>query len=511
MSDEFTLDVSEILEVRSEEERTIEGRIVPYGIPIEHSRGVEQFAMGVFAEVHPEDVPLLWHHDPREPIGRMTAIVERDDGAYGTFKVADTARGRDYMALVREKVVAGLSIGFNPGTWDTEKNGTRTHRRVDLREVSAVTYPAYAGAQVTAVRNREENSQMPDELVAEATPTTTTDAEEASPVEVRTADLDEIRDAIREVRAELAAPTRTTDEGPSGLDVFSYMVALAAKAEIPSELRAIADVVADLGTGDASGLTPDYYWAAGLKENTDRSRPLFASAGAAQFPAYGNSLVTGKVTQEPTGQSGVAQKTAITTTALRVAPVEFPIVWHKIALDIAIELAEQGNPDAIGVASRAMLRWYAKATDVDAATKAQAAAANTGAPFSGLADLGAIAGALVAAGQTIEDETGLFGDIVALSPENFGAFLAMTGASGPWDSDTPRDLTLRSISWAGFRIFRDPNVTEGLQYNSESFRVGEKNPIAVAATNVEKMGYDRGYIGATVVDLWAEGIVEHAT
>jgi HK97 family phage prohead protease len=509
LSDEFTLDVTEILEVRSEEERIIEGRIVPYGIPIEHSRGTEQFALGAFSEVHPEDIPLLWHHDPREPIGRMTGIVERDDGAYGTFKVADTARGRDYMALVREKVVAGLSIGFNPGSWDTAKNGTRTHKRVDLREVSAVTYPAYAGAQVTAVREREEHPTMPDEQpVAEATPITT-DAEE-TPVEVRMADLDEIRDAIREVRAELGTPTRTTDEGPSGLDVFSYMVALAAKAEIPAELRAIADVVSDLGTNDASGLTPDYYWAAGLKENADRSRPLFASAGAAQFPAYGNSLVTGKVTQEPTGQSGTPQKAVLTTTALRVGAVEFPIVWHKIALDIAIELAEQGNPDAIGVASRAMLRWYAKATDVDAATKAQAAAANTGTAFSSLTDLAAIAGALVAAGQTIEDETGLFGDIVALSPENFGAFLAMTGASGPWDSDTPRDLTLRSISWAGFRIFRDPNVTEALQYNSESFRVGEKNPIAVAATNVEKMGYDRGYIGATVVDLWAEGIVEHA-
>jgi hypothetical protein len=247
-----------------------------------------------------------------------------------------------------------------------------------------------------------------------------------------------------------------------------------------------------------------------LKENADASRPFFASAGSAQFPTYGNNLVTGKITQEPTGQSDVAQKAAITTTALRVAPVSFPIIWHKIALDIAIELAEQGNPDALGVASRAMLRWYARATDDDAVTKAEAAAVNTGTAWSTLTDLGDIAGALVAAGQTIEDETGAFGDIVALSPANFGAFLAMTGASGPWDSDTPRDLTLRAISWGGFTLFRDPNVTEALQYNSQSVRVGERNPIAVGATNVEKMGYDRGYIGATVVDLWNEGIVEHA-
>jgi hypothetical protein len=349
---------------------------------------------------------------------------------------------------------------------------------------------------------------MTDETatVPETVPETT---DEPAAVEVRAADLEEIRTAVREIRAEIGSGLRTTDDPEiSGIDVFQGLIA--SHLGIPIENRAIADVVAGVGAGDASGLAPDFYWAAGLKENTDARRPVVASAGAAQFPEYGNNLVTGKVTQDPTGQSGVPQKTAITSTTLIIDPVSFPIVWHKIALDIAIELAEQGNPDALGVAARAMLRWYAKATDVDAVTKVQAAAANTGVAWSSLTTLEAIAGALVSAGQTIEDETGDFGDIVALSPENFGAFLAMTGASGVWDSDTPRDLTGRSINWAGFQIFRDPNVTEALQYNSESLRVGERNPIEVAATNVEKMGYDRGYIGATVVDLWPEGIVEHA-
>lgn len=513
-TDEIRLDLDVSLDVRSDEARTVEGMLVPYDVPIRHSRGVEQFARGAFADVVPEEVPLLWHHDPRDPIGRLESVVERDDGLYGTFRIADTSRGRDYLALARERVTRGLSVGFNPDESESTRDGVRTHTRVDLREVSAVTWPAYAGSKVLEVRERQQ--AMADENVETTetpeTPETIVD-DQNPPTEVRTADLDEIRDEIRQLRAELGeGPPRETrdDDSKVAIALVESKIGRVLGMAVPEETRAIADVVADLGSSDASGLTPDYYWAAGLKANVDRRRPFVAAAGSAQFPAYGNNLVTGKVTQEPEGESGLAQKTAITSTALEVDPVTFPIVWHKIALDIAIELAEQGNPDALGVAARAMLRWYAKASDTDAVTKAEAAATNTGTAWSSFTTLAEIAAALVAGGTSIEDETGEFGDIVALSPTNFGTFIGLTGASGPWDSDTPRDLTLRSINWAGFRIFRDTNVTEALQYNVESVRVGERNPISVAATNVEKFGYDRGYIGATVVDLWAEGLVEHA-
>lgn len=58
--------------------------------------------------------PLLWQHDPAEPIGIWRELREDAHGLFvkGELFVADIPRAREAYKLLREYVVTGLSIGY---------------------------------------------------------------------------------------------------------------------------------------------------------------------------------------------------------------------------------------------------------------------------------------------------------------------------------------------------------------------------------------------------------------
>nr|WP_248308634.1 HK97 family phage prohead protease [Bosea sp. 124] len=102
----------------------------------------------------PGGVKLLWQHDPAEPIGRWVALAEDGRGLFvrGQLSLA-VARAREIHALMREGAVDGLSIGFRSEKARTEpRSGLRRLERVDLWEVSIVTFPMLPQARVTAVK-----------------------------------------------------------------------------------------------------------------------------------------------------------------------------------------------------------------------------------------------------------------------------------------------------------------------------------------------------------------------
>jgi HK97 family phage prohead protease len=102
-------------------------------------------------------VKMLWQHDGTEPIGSWLSIVEDARGlkVRGKLNLA-VARAREALALMREGAVDGLSIGFR-----TERSikdvltGGRRLQKIDLQEISLVTFPMLPRARVTAVKRRE--------------------------------------------------------------------------------------------------------------------------------------------------------------------------------------------------------------------------------------------------------------------------------------------------------------------------------------------------------------------
>jgi HK97 family phage prohead protease len=151
--------------------RTLEGPLLPWNTEARvMDRGrlvVETFERGALVDADPARIPLTATH-PRDnqqlPIGRTVELVERDDAAWGAWYVSDTSIGNEVLALARDGVPLGLSIGFmevaGGSRWSADRRRvTRTRALVD--HVAVVRRGAYVGAQVAAVRSEPEHVARP--------------------------------------------------------------------------------------------------------------------------------------------------------------------------------------------------------------------------------------------------------------------------------------------------------------------------------------------------------------
>mgnify|MGYP003513478722 FL=1 len=106
--------------------------------------------------------PVLWQHRSGEPIGPHLEMEERADGLYckGQLLVNDGQRAKEARALMKAKAVNGLSIGFvtREDAYD-RVTGIRTLKKVDLWEVSVVTFPANPAAQISSVKSAIDGIQ----------------------------------------------------------------------------------------------------------------------------------------------------------------------------------------------------------------------------------------------------------------------------------------------------------------------------------------------------------------
>jgi HK97 family phage prohead protease len=98
-------------------------------------------------------IRMVWQHDPAEPIGRWLALAEDGRGlrVRGRLNLA-VARAREIHALMREGAIDGLSIGFRVERARTDRAGLRRLEKLDLWEISVVTFPMQPGARVAAVK-----------------------------------------------------------------------------------------------------------------------------------------------------------------------------------------------------------------------------------------------------------------------------------------------------------------------------------------------------------------------
>jgi Escherichia/Staphylococcus phage prohead protease len=100
-------------------------------------------------------VKLLFQHDPAEPIGVWLELREDAGGLFVRGRILpEVERGREVLALMRAGALDGLSIGFRAveGRADS-KTGLRKLSKIDLWEISVVTFPMQPEARISAVKN----------------------------------------------------------------------------------------------------------------------------------------------------------------------------------------------------------------------------------------------------------------------------------------------------------------------------------------------------------------------
>ncbi len=159
--------------------RTLYARIVPYNTPtvvsdaphyIEYQEAfradafdAQLKAAGTAGE---RPVFLNFEHEPglRGIIGRAVQLMSRSDGLYGEFRILDGVDGDKALALIRDKVLSGMSLEANASRSEM-KNGVvwRTVARIKNAALTRTGIQAYPGAQVLAVRTNESEPDPPPE------------------------------------------------------------------------------------------------------------------------------------------------------------------------------------------------------------------------------------------------------------------------------------------------------------------------------------------------------------
>ena len=99
-------------------------------------------------------VPMLFQHDPSEPIGVWLDLHEDATGLFARGRlIPEVARARELLSLLRAGAIDGLSIGFRAARARIDpRTRVRSLLAVDLWEISIVTFPLLAGARVTAMK-----------------------------------------------------------------------------------------------------------------------------------------------------------------------------------------------------------------------------------------------------------------------------------------------------------------------------------------------------------------------
>jgi HK97 family phage prohead protease len=144
-------------EVKSvDEDGTFEGHAAVFGNVDAYGDIIEP---GAFVKTIAERpvVPILWQHDPYEPIGKSIELAEDAMGLAISGRIlGDVTRGKDALTLMRAGVVSGLSIGYQTVKYEIERrddNVLRHLKEIKLWEFSPVTFPANELAQVSAIKS----------------------------------------------------------------------------------------------------------------------------------------------------------------------------------------------------------------------------------------------------------------------------------------------------------------------------------------------------------------------
>lgn len=344
------------LTIRSEADggdgRTIDLRIVPFGVLGRTASGLELVERGAFEGTDASSVVLRQDHaDP--PAGRGVSIEERADAAYMTFRAARTPRGDELLANLAEGMHQHASIGFEEvpgGSTMRAYRGepVRVHRRLRLREVGTTWRPVYPEAQVLAVRSEELEMTEPREPTPEPIPAPTP-APTPAPPEVL-----ELRSRIVELeehrRRDVAFPegvTRTTQRDEAlarGRWAALALRSLAGERVTAADLAELQTrAVADVTTADNLGVVPEQFRTELIGE-INRARPFLESTREVPAGAAGLTFNFPKITQRPIVGVQAAEKDELASRKTIIGTVPFEAVTAGGVGDLSIQLLRRSSP-----------------------------------------------------------------------------------------------------------------------------------------------------------------------
>jgi HK97 family phage prohead protease len=342
----------------SEERREISGKIVPFGTGEigKTNLGEYAFAANSIEITDPSKIRLLSQHNMQKPIGKMISAEQRTDGIYAVFRLSKSTAGSDALIMAQEGLVTGLSIGAEILASQPSKDGYTVVSSARLKEVSLVTVPAFASAQVLEIAAEEvipveENPQTESETAVENTPETV-----AAPVEAA---------AVEAARPTVTAMYYTNPRLNLNVTAGEYAKAQLNASRGDADARELVAALQVASVAENTGMVPPNY----LKDVIgiiDSQRPFIDSIERAALPASGMKIFTPKLGTQAT-VALTAEAAEFSSTDTTVTFQEDTVVKFAGAGKLDLELVDRSDPSFLDLYLRELAASYAQKTDAYAA------------------------------------------------------------------------------------------------------------------------------------------------
>lgn len=443
------------------EKREVSGVAVPYNETIDIGGGwSERFEKGAVDT----DADVKLFRDHKEIIGVVNELREEEDGLWITAKISDTALGNETMELVKDGAIRSFSVGFIP-VKDEKKDKTIIRKKVNLKEVSLVAFPAYEAAAVLAVRE-----EVKEEIMTE----NTTPDYDAAIAEVRNH-----AEALERRLDVLSTSTPATPSVPTFRSFGDWAKGVASQKEDAITLyRAFEN--AEAGSVLADSILKNA-WVSDTIRILNAGRPTFTTFSSAALPADGMTIeypLLDTDTSDIAEQAAEADELAFGKITLTSATA--PVKTYGGYTDMSRQVIERSSINYVDAAFRAMVAKYASVTNgvIRAKLIAEAANFNTASVAAWSAD--AMLEALADSAVKVNDDTGLPLQFILASSDVFKSLAKLVdGADRPILSNTGATVnTFGSINPVGLTanilglpVVVDPSLAAGSMYVGNSAAV----------------------------------------
>ena len=385
--------------------RTITGLAVPWDVVANLSNdvGPVKFLKGSISVDGPMP-KLLEYHDDTRVIGRVTERVSSDEGLMFVATLSKTRAADDALALLADQSISAVSIGAVPLKFK-RVDGVMEVSEARMIELSLVSFPAYADAEIQSVyASAEDEEEIPEE--------------ETPP---QPSEEDDIMSEPTTVEAAVAtqpiyATAKQEFKMPSAGEWMAAQFAGGSiAAEFNARLRAAAPSVT---TADLDGIMPTPI-VAPIYSGIQGLRPVVDAIGARAMPAGGKVFIVPKITTHTSIGGPETQNATITAGQFIVDDVQVTKGIYGGYVQLSEASIDWSDPEVLGALLEDLGKKYALFTDDVAAdalltgtTQATGNVAPTD-PADWVAKIYACANTILSSGNYLPDHLFVSGDVFA--------------------------------------------------------------------------------------------------
>jgi HK97 family phage prohead protease len=320
------------------EKREVSGLAVPYNETIDIGGGwSERFEKGS-VDLN-ANVKLFRDHE--DIIGVVTEMEESDEGLLIRAKISETVLGNETLNLVKDGAIRSFSVGFIPVT-DEKKDKTIIRKKVNLKEVSLVAFPAYDKAEVLSVR--EETNQ--EEISMENTTPDYTSA------------IEEVRNHAEELerRLDVIASEKTPSVSAPQFRSYGEYVKAVASGDV--------DAHRTFTGADSADTIMKNAWVSDTVRILNAGRPTYSVFSSGALPPDGMNVEYPKINTNTIDVANQAvEGDTLAYGKLTLTSATAPIKTYGGYTDMSRQVVERSSINYVDTAFRAMVAKYASVTN----------------------------------------------------------------------------------------------------------------------------------------------------